>query len=209
MEKISKKSSTKLSKTFLIIGIIIFIIGVVLIVMGILHVKKLQQDYDDWHQRWWHDKTADLNDQPSTVSALLIIGIFVSAISLIPVFIGLSPYITKATFKLKKETLDYAGQDISEVGMKGINLVKPVVKKGVDEIITPNVGSIVNSVKNPNHTAKTCPYCGDVVDADEVFCSNCGKQLKIKCPECEYLNSSANKFCKKCGKELNKENIKK
>lgn len=47
-----------------------------------------------------------------------------------------------------------------------------------------------------------CPNCGDNVNQDEIFCSNCGYQLKKECPDCKTINSHKDKFCKKCGKEL-------
>ena len=47
-----------------------------------------------------------------------------------------------------------------------------------------------------------CPNCGDKVDADEMFCSKCGFQVKKECPNCKTINSHKDSFCKKCGKEL-------
>ena len=47
-----------------------------------------------------------------------------------------------------------------------------------------------------------CPNCGDKISPDEIFCSNCGYQLKKECPLCKTINSHKDKFCKKCGKEL-------
>ncbi|MBP5466529.1 MAG: zinc ribbon domain-containing protein [Clostridia bacterium] len=46
------------------------------------------------------------------------------------------------------------------------------------------------------------PNCGDNISQDEIFCSNCGYQLKKECPDCKTINSHKDKFCKKCGKEL-------
>ena len=47
-----------------------------------------------------------------------------------------------------------------------------------------------------------CPKCGDKIDADEMFCSKCGFQVKKECPNCKTINSHKDSFCKKCGKEL-------
>ena len=33
-----------------------------------------------------------------------------------------------------------------------------------------------------------CPNCGDKVDADEMFCSKCGFQVKKECPNCKTIN---------------------
>ena len=202
MSNNGKKVSPKISKIILTIGITILVIGIVLIILGIVQQNELKQAYDEWHQKWFYEHTATLNEKPSQVSVVLIVGIFVSVISFVPIFMGATPFIAKTAFKLQKETLDYAGEDMTAVGMKGIDVAKPVVKKGVDEIIAPSVGAIVNSIKDPNASEKICPNCGDKMDSDEEYCSNCGQKLKNQCPQCGCLNSAKNKFCKKCGNKL-------
>ena len=69
MEK--KKNNLKISKCLLIIGIVIFILGLVSLIVSSI---SYSQAYDQWHDAWWHDHTADLNDQPTV--AFIIISVF-------------------------------------------------------------------------------------------------------------------------------------
>ena len=52
-----------------------------------------------------------------------------------------------------------------------------------------------------------CPKCGDIITEDEVFCSKCGTQLRLKCSKCGRINSAKNDFCENCGNKLKDEHI--
>ena len=51
---------------------------------------------------------------------------------------------------------------------------------------------------------ENCPHCGDKVDANENFCSKCGKPLGLKCNKCETVNQAGDEFCRNCGNKLKK-----
>ena len=53
-------------------------------------------------------------------------------------------------------------------------------------------------------TNKYCPYCNDIVEENEKFCSKCGKPLlkeKI-CAKCGTKNELDDKYCRECGNQL-------
>lgn len=128
---------------------------------------------------------------------LLLIGVVVAAA-------GFRPYFTKLGAKIGKETLDYAGDDISAVGVRGVEVAEPVINKGMD-VITPNVENIVRSVRKDSSgtTSKVrhCTECGAEMGQNESFCSKCGKKQANVC-ECGHTNDSTDKFCGNCGKPL-------
>lgn len=47
-----------------------------------------------------------------------------------------------------------------------------------------------------------CPQCRHVVSANHVFCSHCGKKIKIDCPKCKKIIEPDQKFCAFCGYKL-------
>ncbi len=47
-----------------------------------------------------------------------------------------------------------------------------------------------------------CPKCGDIIEVNELFCSNCGEKLKKECPKCGTINDKKNNYCEKCGSQL-------
>jgi len=50
-----------------------------------------------------------------------------------------------------------------------------------------------------------CTNCGNAVEADEKFCSKCGKSLSKtkKCPKCEKEVDVNSEVCSNCGEKLN------
>lgn len=47
-----------------------------------------------------------------------------------------------------------------------------------------------------------CPKCGDIVDANENFCNNCGETIYNKCSNCGTIYKENDKFCRGCGNIL-------
>ena len=94
---------------------------------------------------------------------------------------GAKPYIIKLKMKKKMETLDYAGDAMTEVGKKVVDIGAPVINKAVDDVVAPTVKKIKEAV---------------VSDKEEV-----GKQKQIYCKHCGYKIDIKSKFCQHCGKE--------
>lgn len=129
----AKTSNLKIAKMLLLIGGIILAVGIIMIVMGInqqskisdeYNIKKTQYEteYEQWKEAWF-DGNAELSDQPERpempgISLLIIVGVGVSVVSLVPLFLGARPFFIKVGAKMTKETLDYVGDDISAVGEK-------------------------------------------------------------------------------------------
>lgn len=51
---------------------------------------------------------------------------------------------------------------------------------------------------------KKCTICGNEINGDEQFCSQCGNRIdgKIVCKNCDNLCDQGSKCCPKCGKDL-------
>lgn len=222
-EKEKKKMSPKISRRFIIIGLVVLLIGIALICVGgvkikdrIVECKRLdeqyKQEYAAWKERWFENprtagESPSFPDSTPSVGGILLCfgGGVVIMIGIGVTFVGLQPYITKVGAKMEKETLDYAGGDISAVGVRGIEVAEPIINKGVD-VIAPNVEKVVRSAKNgvsgtTNSKGSHCTECGAKMEQNEAFCSNCGKKHANVC-ECGHTNDVNDKFCGKCGKPL-------
>ena len=175
-EKEKKKMSPKISRRIIIIGAIVIAIGLLLIGLG-----------------------------PGVGIELCVGGGFVIIIGIAVTLTGLTPYMIKLGAKIQKETLDYAGDDISAVGVRGVEVAEPIINKGVD-VVEPNVEKVVRSAKNgvsgtTNKKGSHCTECGAKMEQNEAFCSNCGTKHANVC-ECGHTNDVNDKFCGKCGKPL-------
>ncbi len=49
---------------------------------------------------------------------------------------------------------------------------------------------------------KACPNCGEDIDANAHFCSNCGINLTKECPNCKRSCKHHDQFCADCGSKL-------
>lgn len=215
-EKEKKKMSPKISRRFIIIGIVVLLIGIVLICVGgvkikdrFVELKRLDEQHDKDVDAWMRGERdmPSFPDRTPSVGGILLCfgGFFVTMIGVGVTCVGLQPYITKVGAKMEKETLDYAGGDISAVGVRGIEVAEPIINKGVD-VIAPNVEKVVRSAKNgvsgtTNSKGSHCTECGAKMEQNEAFCSNCGKKHANVC-ECGHTNDVNDKFCGKCGKPL-------
>lgn len=44
-----------------------------------------------------------------------------------------------------------------------------------------------------------CPKCGAVNEADHLFCSQCGTEIRYKCPNCGTVRRASEPICGECG----------
>lgn len=183
MDSNEKAKKLKISKIISIIGAIIIAVGIAILIVGIIKYKEAKAAYDEWHNAWWNDGTATINDAPSTFPWLAILGGFVTFFGLSVLFVGLRPYLFKMAAKMHKETLDIAGKDLSEAGIKTFEVAEPVVKKGA-EVITPVIGNLAETVSEAVSTGISkgkakliCPHCKKQISEDCVFCPKCGERI--------------------------------
>ena len=87
-------------------------------------------------------------------------------------------YIQKQTGELKEEYLDKN----AEISHKATKKTFNSIRQGL--------------------TVEKYPKCGDKIEANEEFCSNCGTNIYLKCPKCNTKNQAGDNFCRKCGTKL-------
>ena len=100
----------KKSKKMLIIGGLLLVIGIVITIFGINSLIN-----------------ADIGEGFGSVF-FVFIGFAFDGAGLICLSIGVMPYLTKGMMKIHKETLDMAGDDITSVGEKMVDIEAPVIK---------------------------------------------------------------------------------
>lgn len=202
MQKENKNNNLKISKIFIAISIVLIVFAIIFLVVGIVKYNQFEKATNDWINDSWSNPFNGFKNIPQSNYEVwfILAGIFgFSGITLLS--IGLRPFFIKLSMKVNKETLEYAAKDLAETGEKVVDVIKPVYNKSVDEVIAPAVSQIVKKVKNAND--EVCPNCNDKVEENEIFCSNCGTQLKKKCTNCNTVNQTKNNFCKNCGTKLN------
>ena len=161
-------------------------------------------EYDLEYLQWqedFMDGNATISDQPQrptpptkpsnnrfSFPTLLFIGAPVTFIGLALVLTGARPYLFKSNAKLLSETLDYVGDDITQLGMSAVDITTPVMKKA-SEATTPIIKDVSKSIasgvkeglKDDNNTTsmngRYCSYCGTKTDRRHKYCPNCGKRI--------------------------------
>lgn len=170
-----KKTNLKISKSLLTIGLVVFVLGIIFLIVSIISYNLA---YDQWHDAWWNDRTADLNDQPTPV--FIIVSVFVTLAGLGILISGAKPYLTKFALKHHKETLEYVGKDMTDVGTKMVDIGAPVANKAIDEVVIPTVKKVKNSITNDGEDSSGkmlyCRYCGKQIAVDSKFCNHCGEK---------------------------------
>lgn len=166
-----KTRNYKIFELLLKIGFCALIIGIILIIIANI---KYQNDYDKWYDMWKRFD-ADLSDKPS-FPWYGVIGIVLSVGGMISLMFGTIPFITKMKAKVTKETLDYAGEDISKAGVKIVEVATPIINKGA-EVVKPIVADISSEIKTQNEH-NFCAECGSKINSNDNFCPTCGKKLK-------------------------------
>ena len=86
--------------------------------------------------------------------------------------VGLKPYITKFVLKHKKEILDYAGEDMTNIGNTMVDIGSPVINKAMDSVVVPTVSDTSKGTDEQIY----CKHCGKLIDKDSKFCNKCGKE---------------------------------
>lgn len=115
--------------------------------------------------------------------------IWLPSVSVFLIFIGFS----LSAFAYRREVARYLKNDSIPIINEASEELKPSFK---------NIASAFNDGKNDT---KCCPKCGQKVDDESKFCTNCGTPLTIICPNC-HTEVEPGKFCSNCGKPLDSNN---
>lgn len=170
-----KKTNLKISKSLLTIGSVVFVLGIIFLIVSSV---SYSQAYDQWHDAWWYEHTADLHDKPTPV--FITVSVVVTLAGLVILISGAKPYLTKFALKRHKETLEYAGKDMTDVGTKMVDIGAPVANKAIDEVVLPTVKKVKNSITDDEADSSEkmlyCRYCGKQIAVDSKFCNHCGEK---------------------------------
>lgn len=71
-----------------------------------------------------------------------------------------------------------------------------IAKLGLSILIGGETAKFVD--KSINDRCK----CGSTIEADEIFCSKCGRSVRKTCSNCGEINDISSEYCKKCGTKL-------
>lgn len=86
--------------------------------------------------------------------------------------------------------------ELTAMKMKKDLYVQDKTKSMQEEYASTDADINHRSIKKRTRSVKqglsieNCPHCGDKVDANENFCSKCGKPLVLKCNKCETVNQA-------------------
>ena len=214
--KEKKKPDLKISKRIMLIGGVIIVIGIICLIFAIGEIAKYRAEvqaidvayaqemaeYNEAYKEWQQSGGSMLNrpqmpmkdvmNMPSAAGA--IFKTFFSGVIIliggVVLFVGAQPYITKFTLKHSMETLDYVGDDVTDLGGKVIDIGAPIIGKAVDDLVIPVASKtmdkvVVPTVKNIKKTLKDddseganiyCKHCGKSIDENSKFCKHCGKE---------------------------------
>ncbi len=204
-----RKHKHKVSTMFIVFGVIVLALAIFFVVLAVMGFKAWQAGYDSWSNDFL--ASGDSSGRPRAmffIWVVLAMFSFAGGISLLS--FGLRPFITKVHMKVTKETFDYAGKDISDVGVTGVEIAKPVIEKSADTVapaLAKIVGQSANAIapafaKIKGENAKYCTKCGTRIESGKAFCSNCGEKVQNVCKYCGEINDKDDNFCGKCGKKL-------
>jgi len=109
-----------------------------------------------------------------TLFGLIFIGMPFLAIGISLLIKGFQPEITKIRAKVHSETMDYAGKNLGEAGIKTVEIASPIVNKAADAF-SPAITKVTTAIKSSS--SKTyCKHCGNPIEKDSKFCKYCGKE---------------------------------
>lgn len=147
------KTSKKLKK----IGLTCLIIGIAILITGIV--------------------ISATDDELLPIMWLIVPGAFIIFISFPILIAGFSPQISNLGAKLHSETMDYAGKEISEAGVKTVEVMEPIINK-VADVSSPAINKVVEVAKEgfSSPKKKYCKHCGKNIDLDSKFCKYCSKE---------------------------------
>ncbi len=180
----------------LVFGAIFTIIGLILLIVGFTNFGKTDLD----------------NPQGMFSSGTSSMGMFIAGGFLLMLGIaGVSYGVYLTFFAHAREILSYGASTIVPVAGEAINYVadnvSPSVNKAVggfaESISSGIAGGIAKGKASANKKVK-CPKCGNLNDAEDKFCGNCGVKFVVDrhCTQCGEKLEENDKFCGNCGAKV-------
>jgi len=132
--------------------------------------------------------------------SLLMSVLFGLALSLSPkvpsyaIFVVASAFFISFMFYLI--ILDYVYHDAKKRGMNAWLWIVLVI------CVPYLLGFVIYLMLRTPIKKEACPQCRHMVSTNHVYCSQCGKKIRIDCPKCKRIIEPDQKFCPFCGHKL-------
>lgn len=101
-------------------------------------------------------------------------------------------------------TLEGAAKNEGSIGSNimgtGIGLGMGV---GIGEMVSEQMKNVTKNMdvqKNYEEAKKRCSYCNSILNENQKYCAECGKQISRECSNCGAILKEGQKFCAECGK---------
>lgn len=172
MEK--KRKFIVLSNILIVVGVGLIILFVILMFSSIIAFKKEREmknaefdqammeyeaAYDEWHDAWWNDRTATLEDMPT-----------------MPKKDGFSGFSSGETLVYIPGIMFGVSVLVAGIVIRFVKATPKHNKEMLEELVanTENQGDVVDDQKDGR--PKVCPCCGGSLDSSSKTCPYCGRE---------------------------------
>ena len=166
-----KKVNLKISNTLIFIGAILTIVGLVGLIKSVIDYNKaLANLLEQFNQ-----EVFAISEFPDEKPIFIWVLIFMLGLPIL--FYGLRPYLIKLGLRQQKETLDYVGDDVTDLGGQAIDIGTPIIGKAVDDLVIPVASKTMDKVVVPTVKNIKKALKDDDSEGANIYCKHCGQSI--------------------------------